>query len=359
MPSAPARPVPRGRLLTGAAAALAALGAAIYAVDSDLVGLFLPVRSVVLALLVGSAGLLGVRLRWHRSATGIALLVVGIGLGGWVYAHEFRAYRELDLSFENAGARLAGTLYLPDAPGPHPALVIAQGSIRAPRRLYHHWADRLAREGIAVYSFDKRGTGASGGDYEGENNSSVQNLALLAADVAAAITAVRRHPEVDAERVGVFGVSMGGWTGPLAAHQLDAAGHPPPAFMVINSGPAVSVGEERFYSDLTGEGHREGAGRSPAEVDSLVAARAPSGYDPRAVLGALDVPTLWVFGADDPSVPVAKSLAVLDSLRTRHGRPYRALVLPEAVHLGFVMRWPFDLAPGFWPPIVAWVRQPR
>lgn len=330
---------------------LAGLAAAIYGVDSDIVAMFTPMRAVVLVLLLLSAGLLALRLRAVRSAALYALLGGTIVLAAFVYVREFAAYREIDLAFENDGVPFAGTLYLPPSPGSHPGVVIAQGSIRAPRRIYHLWADRLAREGIAVYSFDKRGTGASGGNYEAENNSSHANLDLLASDVRAAVEAMRHRPEVDAGRVGILGLSMGGWLGPLAAQGLDSL-----SFMVLVSGPTVSVGEENYYSDLTGEGH--GDGDSQAAADSLVAERSPSGFDPRALLRASSVPTLWLFGGEDLSIPVAKSVAVLDSMIAEE-QPYRYVVFPEAGHLGFVIRWPFDLAPGLWDEIVSWVDQPH
>ena len=204
---------------------LAGLAVIIYGVQSDLVNFFLPTRFIVLFCLLAGAAMLVLhillnvassRKKWIFAVIMAALIVLSI----FVYIREFRAYREIELSFQNEGTELAGTLYLPRQPSKYAAIVIAQGSIRAPRRLYHFWADQLVRDGYAVFSFDKRGTGASGGEYESENNSSSKNLHLLASDVAAAVNAARHHPEIDGEHVGIFGLSMGGWLGPLAAQRL-------------------------------------------------------------------------------------------------------------------------------------------
>lgn len=116
---------------------------------------------------------------------------------------------------------------------------------------------------------------------------------------------------------------------------------------MLVSGPTVSTGEENYFSDLTGEQHGEGADLSAAAIDSLVMAQPPSGFDPRPLLRELSIPSLWLFGNADSSVPVTKSVAVPGSLVNHYNRPYRYVVFPEAEHLGFVMRWPFDLAPGF------------
>ena len=307
----------RGCLLVIGATLLTALGLAIYGVDSDLINFFLPTRTVVLTCLLVSVGMLVLHLalrgRFARSVFVYALGVTALVLAAMIYVREFTAYREVELSFENEGASLVGTLYLPQPIGRYPTAVIAHGSIRAPRRLYHLFADRLVRRGIAVYSFDKRGTGESGGVYEAENNGRLENLTLLASDVAAAVEKVRHHPEIEESHVGILGISMGGWLAPLAADQTDSVG-----FMVLVSGPTVSVGEEGYFSDLTGEIHGEGSGLSDIAIDSLVMARSPSGFDPRLLLQELSIPGLWLFGSEDSSVPVAKSKVVLVSLVTRY-----------------------------------------
>ena len=344
----------RDRLMITGATLFAALGILIYAVDSDLVNFFLPARTVVLSCLLVSAVLLGtylvLRPRPARRVAVYASAAIVLILASVVYVREFAAYREIELSFDNEGTSLSGTLYLPKAKGRYPAVVIAQGSIKAPRRLYHFWADHLVRSGVAVYNFDKRGTGESGGEYQSENNSSLENLTLLGSDIAAAVVAISRNPEVDESHIGILGLSMGGWLAPLAAQLVDSV-----SFIALLSGPAVSVGEENYFSDLTGEMHEEGSGFSAAEIDRLVMERTPSHFDPRPILREASIPTLWLFGAEDSSVPTAKSTSVLDEMISQHNRPYSYVVFPESEHLGFVMRWPYDLAPGLLDKLDGWI----
>ncbi len=72
------------------------------------------------------------------------------------------------------GLELAGTLVLPDGPGPHPAVLVLQGSGRVDRDssvgrirlgLGPALAEVLARHGIASLRYDRRGVGATPGDW--------------------------------------------------------------------------------------------------------------------------------------------------------------------------------------------------
>jgi uncharacterized protein len=71
------------------------------------------------------------------------------------------------------------------------------------------WQYELARRGVAVFVYDKRGTGASTG-------APTSDFHARARDTAAAITEARRlAPGIG--RVGVIGGSQGGWVAPLTA----------------------------------------------------------------------------------------------------------------------------------------------
>ncbi len=131
---------------------------------------------------------------------------------------------------------LSGTLYLPTSPGPHPALVFVHGS--GPQTRLDNWsmADRFARAGIACLSFDKRGTGKSTGDWE------QADFDVLADDVLAAVERLRARPEIQADQIGLWGVSQAGWVIPLAANKSDHV-----AFCIPVSGGAVSPAEQELW----------------------------------------------------------------------------------------------------------------
>jgi fermentation-respiration switch protein FrsA (DUF1100 family) len=72
-----------------------------------------------------------------------------------------------ELSFSWGGLHLAGTLHLPGSTGPHPTVLMMQGSGPSDRDNDGYFVPlrkAFLDAGIAVYSFDKPGIGASTGD---------------------------------------------------------------------------------------------------------------------------------------------------------------------------------------------------
>lgn len=75
-----------------------------------------------------------------------------------------RERREVRFAADD-GVRLAGELALPTTEGTPPLAVIIHHSGPVARDAYGYLAELLLRRGYAVFRFDKRGTGASGGSY--------------------------------------------------------------------------------------------------------------------------------------------------------------------------------------------------
>lgn len=334
------------------------LGLLLYLVHSDLVAIFVPMRFVCPALLF-AGGLMAViaavlshsiaKSTW-LTASRILIVIIAVGAGGAIIKREFFAYEESELTFRSGETRFVGTLYLPSQKEPNPpCVIIAQGSMKAPRRLYHAWADLLVRRGVAVFSFDKRGTGESGGDYESENNSSAKNLKLLGSDIAAAADQLVGLASIDTSRIGVVGVSMGGWTGVIACQK-----NPRISYACLISGPAVSVYEENIFSELSGDGHGD-MKLSLAAIESIVDTLHPGGFTPIPALRDINVPILYIYGARDVSIPVKKSIAAIDSLRSNLGKPYRYILFPESGHLLTRPTWPFKFEDGFGDSVAQWI----
>jgi hypothetical protein len=146
-------------------------------------------------------------------------------------------YREEQVAFDDAAAnvRLAGTLTLPPGVGPFPAVVLVAGSGANTRnepilghQIFLVLADDLTRHGIAVLRYDKRGVGASTGDYAKATTMDFAN------DAEAAVVWLRGRPEVDAGHVGLVGHSEGGLIVPIVAVR-----DPKVAFIVMMAGPGV------------------------------------------------------------------------------------------------------------------------
>jgi pimeloyl-ACP methyl ester carboxylesterase len=226
-------------------------------------------------------------------------------------------------TFPSGDVQLSYALDLPPVGrGPFPALVFGHGSGRVTKDAALPLSWDLTAAGYAVLRYDKRGVGGSGGTYQGVSvPNSDQVLGLLAQDMAAGVAFLASRPEIDARRIGLIGGSQAGWVMPLAARRGGVR------FMVLLSSPTVSVGEEIFYSELAED--------SSTSFDDLSAAlqtfTGPRGYDPRPHLLSLDVPGLWVLGADDRSIPTRETVAILADLAAG-GKPYRWKVYENAGH---------------------------
>jgi dienelactone hydrolase len=259
-------------------------------------------------------------------------------------------YKQAEVTIPASGATLAGTITEPATAGPHPGIVIVHGAETGERAFYDIWVGVYASLGIAVLTYDKRGRGASTGRYPGEFPSA-DALATYADDADAALATLARWPGVDPKRVGFHGGSQGGWTVPLAIQRRPGA-----AFAVLVSAPATTVDQTDLWAGYTNGGESM---PSVALDEMLAAVRADhSGYDPKAALEALAVPTLWFLGNNDRTVPTAICVEILTALHkpniTVHLLPtgHGLLVNPTGL-LADDQRSP-GLAPDLVPAIETW-----
>ena len=142
------------------------------------------------------------------------------------------------------GIALAGTLYLPSGVEQrHPATVLVHGSGPQDRDGYASiiavMADVLANEGRAVLTYDKRGSGNSGGD------GARAGFDVLASDAIAAMSFLRARDDVDAGKVGLAGSSQAGW---VVAKAIELGSEPADVFLLGAAGAAFTVREQNLYN---------------------------------------------------------------------------------------------------------------
>ncbi len=97
--------------------------------------------------------------------------------------------------------------------------------------LYEHLHAVLPPVGIGVVTFDRRGEGESTGD------ASCGRFDVQVRDALGMLNAI------DAERVGLWGYSQGGWIAPLAAVASDRV-----AFLVLVASTGVTPSEQMAHS---------------------------------------------------------------------------------------------------------------
>jgi len=151
-----------------------------------------------------------------------------------------------EVRFRNGDTELAGLLLIPrvrklvgetghalhEVPLPLPGVVVIHGSGDSDRD--NVWAmtfaQEAARAGFVTLFPDKRGSGASGGDWH------TTGLDGLGDDALAGVAFLRNDARVDPGRVGLLGLSQGGVVAPLAAARSDDV-----AFVVSLSSGAVTL----------------------------------------------------------------------------------------------------------------------
>lgn len=261
----------------------------------------------------------------------------------WAVASDLKVERR-EISFDHAGARLSGTLFLPAGIRSRATIIAIHGA-QVPLRsdpLYRHLIQILPRLGMALFLYDRRGSGqsTSGGAAPG-------NFDLLADDAVAAFARLRSEPGVDPAKIGFWGLSQGGWLTILAAKK-----EPRAAFAVAISAPMAAADVQMNFAvanilRIRGQpqtvidraiGARTAVDdyargrRSRAEAEAAEAAISKEPWygqlwlkgniddpewrrqiclDPLAALRGSHVPTLMMFGQADPWVPVGMSLAAL------------------------------------------------
>jgi len=233
--------------------------------------------------------------------------------------------RQLEVQFRSGGAVLSGTLTLPAARGPRPAVAFVAGSGETTRAYLPDLQAALVRDGVAVLAYDKRGVGQSGGVYPGESPTPAA-IDVLARDASAAVRFLSRQPEVERARIGLAGHSQAGWIVPLAASRT-----PVVRFAVSFSAPAVTARETDLYQTLTGQGEQPQA-QTDAAIDAQVAAAGRGGVDPLPWIRKLRIPALWLYGGRDEHIPARLSVRRLDPVARQHGRDFALRVFPNANH---------------------------
>ena len=234
------------------------------------------------------------------------------------------------VKFESKGIMLAGTILKPE--NPKVALVIVHGSGQEKRML--EFATLLAKKGIAILTYDKRGVGESGGVYAGPevgtNNIDSTNLNLLSIDASSATNALKKYLQNKNTPIGLIGFSQAGWIIPLTAKLNKDV-----KFMVIFSGPVITsleqlrfqfytTGNQNFWETHTEEDAREHTLKDPDKYQFIA-------VNPLDALSTIKTPGLWIFGGKDIQVPVNLSIERLKSLKSKETQ-YEIKQYPELGH---------------------------
>jgi pimeloyl-ACP methyl ester carboxylesterase len=254
------------------------------------------------------------------------------------------ASRAQPVAFTNGDVRLAGDLILPAERGRYPAVVFLHGSGAEGRWANRYRAQQFARRGFAALIYDKRGVGASSGDWR------TASFDDFVADAAAGVQLLRTLPEIDPDRIGAWGHSQGGTTAPLLAPVANLR------FVIASAASGQSGAETEFYSagnyilrDLAPAERADAErylreviavaweGKARTELDAMTAAyrgrswffeapahywaqsRAFSAIRPAEMWARVQAPVLLLWGERDERVDPAASMRIITQALAQAG----------------------------------------
>lgn len=226
--------------------------------------------------------------------------------------------QHVEISFRNSAQQLTlgGLFFSPTGDGPFPAVVVIHGSGTSTRdnRWYLTLTQNLQENGIAVLLPDKRGSEMSEGNWR------TSDFHDLATDTLAAIEYLKNQQHVAVSRIGVIGMSQGGWIAPIVASQSSELD-----FIVSVVGAAVTPSEQLRYEEnhnLRQAGFLPGfsnvvAMMSTTYIKNIGQKEFWDGvvdFDPLPYWQKISVDAFALFGSDDTNVPSAESVARLTAL---------------------------------------------
>jgi len=217
--------------------------------------------------------------------------------------------RRIEMPFEDS--RLVAVLRVPAGDGPHPVVVLVPGLDSAKEEL-RSTEDTFLVRGMATFTVDGPGQG------EAEYDLPIRGDWGQVAETLWAT--LGEHPELDRSRVGVWGVSLGGYYAPRVAAALgDRA-----SACVSLAGP-FNFGEcWEQLPQLTRDTFRVRSGAAGDEEARRIALTLTM----KETAGDLVAPLLIVFGRKDRLIPWQNAVRLRDSV----AGPVELLMLEDGNH---------------------------
>jgi len=232
------------------------------------------------------------------------------------------------------GLTLHGQLFLPrNAKGKVPGLVFMHGGPVRQMMLGFHYMDYyhnayaeneyLASRGYAVLSVNYR-LGVMYGRAFREAPNTIWRGAAEYKDVVAAGRYLQSLPEVDGEKIGLWGGSYGGFLTAMGLARNSDLFKAGVDFHGVHDW-SVFLTERPYFGNLA---------LRPPDADAAIKLAWES--SPDAYVSTWKSPVLLIQGDDDRNVPFTQTIDLVQRLRAQHV-PFEQIVLPDEIH-GF-LRW--------------------
>ena len=214
----------------------------------------------------------------------------------------------LEVSFTNDydGTKLSGMLFVPDSTNYYPLVVIIHGSGTSSRNnpWYLTIAEHLQNNGIGVLLPDKRGSEKSKGNWVGAT------LETLATDTESAIDFLVSKSNLNYTKIGVVGMSQGGWIAPIVASKRKDL-----SFVINISGAMVTTEEQLLFEEYNNIAPYTydfiAKFISPITTNNLKNRESIAsllGFDPIPYWEKISIPVFIAYGGNDTNCPVEQSI---------------------------------------------------
>jgi dipeptidyl aminopeptidase/acylaminoacyl peptidase len=231
------------------------------------------------------------------------------------------------------GLSIHGQLFLPkNASGKVPGLVFMHGGPIRQMMLGFHYMDYyhnayaeneyLASRGYAVLSVNYR-LGVMYGRAFREAPNTVWRGAAEYKDVVAAGRYLQSLPEVDGDKIGLWGGSYGGFLTAMGLSKNSDLFKSGVDFHGVHDW-SVFLTERPYFGNLA---------LKPPDADDAIKLAWQS--SPDAYVSGWKSPVLLIHGDDDRNVPFSQTVDLVQRLRAQHA-PFEELILPDEIH-GFLM----------------------
>lgn len=270
----------------------------------------------------------------------------------------------IEIEFEHKDVFLNGSLLLPKGEKPFPVALFIHGDGAQDRFAgdsYSLVMNAFLEKGIACFSWDKKGVGASGGNWLD------QSMSERADEALAAMEALKNRNDIDSNKIGYIGFSQAGWVLPEIAIETNAS-----AFYIIVGGAINWLKQSEYITRtrLLSEGFLDSEIQQVLSfsnrVNELILEGtayddyvsfhennpAPRGYlenlmpedrfqfvgkniksDIASSIGSINKPLLAIWGKDDLNVDAATSFSVYkEAIAKVKGRDATLLMYENATH---------------------------
>lgn len=231
------------------------------------------------------------------------------------------------------GVTVHGQLFLPrNASGKVPGLVFMHGGPRRQMMLGFHYMDYysnayaenqyLASRGYAVLAVNYR-LGIMYGRAFREAPGTIWRGAAEYKDVVAAGKYLQSLPQVDAEKIGLWGGSYGGFLTAMGLAKDSALFKAGVDFHGVHDW-SVFLAQRPYFGSLS---------LRPPDLEAAVQLAWDS--SPDAYVSTWKSPVLLIHGDDDRNVPFSQTVDLVQRLRAQHA-PFEQIIIPDEIH-GFLL----------------------